>query len=168
MPEVQMPHCKAADSRNFCCNGCSFSPCAMPSMVRMVWPSASAASIRQEQTRRSSSVMLQAPQSPDAQPALEPVRPSGPRSASSMVSLGSHKNSIGSSLMVVVTWTFAMKEFPPSVGLRAARGDRGGALQQHAGDLGAIDDGAALVVDWTTGSAARRGGFFERSFIEFR
>ena len=36
MPEVQMPHWSAACSRNFCCNGCSFSPCAMPSMVRMV------------------------------------------------------------------------------------------------------------------------------------
>ena len=47
--------------------------CAMPSMVRISRPSASTASIRQEQTRRSSSVMLQAPQSPDAQPSLEPV-----------------------------------------------------------------------------------------------
>ena len=26
MPEVQMPHCSAAISRNFCCSGCSFSP----------------------------------------------------------------------------------------------------------------------------------------------
>ena len=34
MPEVQMPHCSAAISRNFCCSGCSLSPCAMPSMVR--------------------------------------------------------------------------------------------------------------------------------------
>ena len=80
----------------------------MPSMVLISWPSASAASIRQEQTRRSSSVMLQAPQSPDAQPSFEPVRPSGPRSASSMVSFGSHRNSIGSPLMVVETCSFAM------------------------------------------------------------
>src|SRR5215468_11345018 len=104
MPEVQMPHWSAACSRNFCCSGCSFSPCAMPSMVLISWPSASAASIRQEQTRRPSTVMLQAPQSPDAQPSLEPVSPSGPRSASSMVSLGSHRYSIGSPLIVVVTW----------------------------------------------------------------
>ena len=27
MPEVQMPHWSAACSRNFCCSGCSFSPC---------------------------------------------------------------------------------------------------------------------------------------------
>ena len=47
---------------------------------------ASTASIRQEQTSRSSSVMLQAPQSPEAQPSFEPVRPSGPRRTSSMVS----------------------------------------------------------------------------------
>ena len=37
MPEVQMPHCSAAISRNFCCSGCSLSPCAMPSMVRISW-----------------------------------------------------------------------------------------------------------------------------------
>ena len=78
MPEVQMPHCSAAISRNFCCNGCSFSPCAMPSMVLMSWPSASADSIRQEQTSRSSSMMLQAPQSPEAQPSFEPVNAKRP------------------------------------------------------------------------------------------
>ncbi len=78
MPEVQMPHCSAAISRNFCCSGCSFSPCAMPSMVLMSWPSASADSIRQEQTRRSSSMMLQAPQSPEAQPSFEPVNAERP------------------------------------------------------------------------------------------
>src|SRR5262245_432314 len=103
MPEVQMPHWSAACSRNFCCSGCSFSPCARPSMVRSSAPSASAASIRQEHTRRPSTVMLQAPQSPEEQPSFEPVSPSGPRSASSMVSLGSHRYSIGSPLMVVVT-----------------------------------------------------------------
>ena len=80
----------------------------MPSMVRMSRPSASADSIRQEQTSRSSSMMLQAPQSPDAQPSLEPVSASGPRKASSMVSFGSHKNSIGSPLMVVETCSFDM------------------------------------------------------------
>ena len=53
-------------------------------------------------------VMLQAPQSPEAQPSFEPVRPSGPRKASSMVSLGSQRNSIGSPLMVVETCSLAM------------------------------------------------------------
>ena len=80
----------------------------MPSMVRISRPSASTASIKQEQTRRSSSVMLQAPQSPDAQPSFEPVRPSGPRSASSMVASTSQRNSIGSPLMLVETCSFDM------------------------------------------------------------
>ena len=53
--------------------------------------------------RLSSSVIEQAPQSPEAQPSLEPVRFKVPRSASSMVSLGSQRNSIGSPLIVVLT-----------------------------------------------------------------
>src|ERR1700756_2379651 len=86
----------------------------MPSMVRISWPSASAASIRQEQTSRPSSVIEQAPQSPEEQPSLEPVRPSEPRKASSMVSYGSHRNSIGSPLTVVETCTFAIVLLPSS------------------------------------------------------
>ena len=41
-PGVQMPHCSAACSRNFCCRGCSCSPFAMPSIVVIVRSSASA------------------------------------------------------------------------------------------------------------------------------
>src|SRR5882724_8775276 len=163
MPDVQMPHCNAAISRNFCCSGCSLSPWAMPSMVRSSWPSASAASIRQEQTRRSFSVILQAPQSPDAQPSFEPVRPSGPRSASSMVSYGSHRNSAGSPLMVVDTCSFAMI----SISLSAVRGDGSRALQEHAGNLGAVDNGAALVVDRTAGGAASGRSSIQRRIVEF-
>ena len=37
-PGVQMPHCSAACSRNFCCSGCSASPLAMPSMVSIDLP----------------------------------------------------------------------------------------------------------------------------------
>src|SRR5689334_18108206 len=134
----------------------------MPSMVRSCWPSASAASIRHEQTRRSSTVMLQAPQSPEAQPSLEPVRPSGPRSASSMVSPGSHRYSIGSPLMVVVTCILAMNLLP----CRALGGDGGRALEQHAGCLDAVGDGAALVVDRTAGGAAGFRRLLQRGFIE--
>src|SRR5580698_1515632 len=136
----------------------------MPSMVPISWPSASAASIRQEQTSRSSSVMLHAPQSPEAQPSFEPVRPSGPRSASSMVSLGSHRNSAGSPLTMVVTWTLAMN----SISSGALRRDRGRALQQHAGNFGAVDDGAALVVDRTAGGATGGGGLVKGGFLEPR
>src|SRR3984893_17259815 len=162
MPEVQMPHCSAAISKNFCCSGCRRSPWAMPSMVCNSWPSASTASIRQEQTSRSSSVMLQAPQSPDAQPSFEPVRPSGPRSASSMVSPGSQRNSIGSPLMVVDTCSFVMV----SISLGALGGDRDRALQQHAGNFGAVDNGAALVVDRTAGGGAGGGRGIQSRIIE--
>ena len=146
-----MPHCSAAVSRNFCCSGCSFSPCAMPSMVPISWPSASAASIRQEQTRRSSSVMLQAPQSPEAQPSLEPVRPSGPRKRveHGVVGLAEKFRRLAVDGGGDVNLGHGLNSLP-----RALGGDRGGALQQHAGDLGAVDNGAALVVDRAAGGAA--------------
>jgi hypothetical protein len=56
-------------------------------MVLISWPCDSTASIRQEQIRRSSSVIEQAPQSPEAQPSLEPVSASGPRSEHGVVGL---------------------------------------------------------------------------------
>src|SRR5215469_15057478 len=127
----------------------------MPSMVRISWPSASAASIRQEQTSRPSRVIEQAPQSPEAQPSLEPVRPSAPRSASSMVSYGSHRNSIGSPLTVVETCTFAIVSLPS----RALGGNRNRALDENAGSFHSIGNGAALVIDGTAGGAAGFGGF---------
>src|SRR6202035_2570656 len=164
MPEVQMPHWSAACSRNFCCSRFSLPPWAMPSIVPISWPSASAASIRQEQTSRPSTVIEQAPQSPVAQPSFEPVSPSSLRSASSMVLSGSHRNSIGSPLIVVVTCSFGIL----SVSLGAFRGNCRGALQEHAGDLGAVGDGAALVVDGTAGGAAGLGGSFESRIIQLR
>src|SRR5437773_10907118 len=105
--------------------------------------------------------MLHAPQSPDAQPSLEPVRPSGPRSASSMVSLGSQRNSAGSPLMVVDTWTLAI-----SIPFGALGGDGGGALEQHAGHFGAVGDGAALVVDRTAGGGTGGSCGIERGIVE--
>src|SRR5262249_46538931 len=164
MPEVQMPHWSAACSRNFCCNGCSFSPCDMPSMVLMSWSCASTASIRQEQTRRPSSVIEQAPQSPEEQPSFEPVSPSWPRSASSIVSYGSHKNSIGSPLMVVETCTFAMM----LLSLRALSSDLRRTFQQNAGGLDPVGNGAALVIDRLASGAAGFRGCFQRLVVETR
>ena len=75
----------------------------MPSIVSIFTPSASGASTRQEQTSRPSIMTLQAPQSPEPQPSLLPVRPRSSRSTSSRVWPGSQRNSVGSPLMVVVT-----------------------------------------------------------------
>ena len=88
-PGVQMPHCRAACSRNFAAAdaACRHPPC--PRWSRRAGPSASAPSTRQEQTSRPSRMMLQAPQSPVPQPSLAPVRPSRLRSTSSSVSSGS-------------------------------------------------------------------------------
>ena len=40
----------------------------------------------------------------------------------------------------------------------ALRGDDSGAFQQHAGNLGAVGDGATLIVEWTAGGATGRAG----------
>src|SRR4051794_26885021 len=134
----------------------------MPSMVPISAPSASTARTRQAQTRRPSTVTLQAPQSPVPQPSLVPVRPSVLRSTSSRLLPGSARNSTGSWLMLVVMWVLDMGSIPP----RAGRGVGDGALQQHAGDLGAVDDGAALVVDGIAGGAAGGGGGFQRRVVQ--
>src|SRR5690606_31155621 len=55
-----------------------------------------------------------------------------------------------------------------SLSLRALRGDGGGALQQHAGDPGAVGNGAALVVDRAAGGGASPGGGIERGIVELR
>src|SRR4051794_13377862 len=134
----------------------------MPSMVPISAPSASTARTRQAQTRRPSTVTLQAPQSPVPQPSLVPVRPSVLRSTSSRLLPGSARNSTGSPLMLVVMWVLAMGSVPPRAGSR----DRHSALQQHAGDLGAVDDGAALVVDGIAGGAAGGGRLLQRCIIQ--
>src|SRR3954468_23577097 len=134
----------------------------MPSMVPISAPSASTARTKHEQTSLPSTVTLQAPQSPVPQPSLVPVRPSVLRSTSSRLLPGSARNSTGSPLMLVVIWVLAMGSVPP----RAGRRDGDGALQQHAGDLGAVDDGAALVVDGVAGGAAGGGGRFQRGIVQ--
>src|SRR5262249_38314800 len=137
-PGVQKPHCNAACSRNFCCTGCSFSPSAMPSTVVILRASASAPSIRQEQTMLPSQMTVQAPQSPELQPSLLPVRLSSSRSTSSKVCCGSQRNSTGSPLMVVETWVLAMGCLLALSG--AVKGIGGRAACQDAGDLDAIFD----------------------------
>ena len=72
----------------------------MPSMVSTRRPPTSHPSTRQEQTSRPSSMTLQAPQSPEAQPSLLPVRPSVSRSTSSSVSSVSQRNSTASPFTV--------------------------------------------------------------------
>src|SRR6516162_1557321 len=149
-PGVQKPHCSAAYSRNFCCTGCSFSPSAMPSTVVILRPSASAPSIRHEQTMWPSTMTVQAPQSPELQPSLLPVRLSSSRNTSSKVCCGSQRNSTGSPLMIVDTWVLAMGSLLALGG--AFKGDRGGSARQDAGDLDSVFDRAALVVDRLAGA----------------
>src|SRR6202035_1656393 len=151
-PGVQKPHCKAACSRNFCCTGCSFSPSAIPSTVVILWPSASAPSIRHEQTMLPSTMTVQAPQSPELHPSLLPVRFSSSRSTSSSVCCGSQRNSTGSPLMIVDTWVLAMGGL---LALSSAfKGDRGRASCEDAGDLDPVFDRAALVVDRLAGATS--------------
>ena len=85
------------------CNGCSLSPVAMPSMVSMRRPAASAPSTRHEHTNRPSTMTLHAPQSPVPQPSLAPMSPRWSRSTSSSVSSNWHRNSTSSPLIVVET-----------------------------------------------------------------
>src|ERR1700730_5590117 len=149
-PGVQKPHCNAACSRNFCCTGCNLSPWAMPSTVVILWPPASAPSIRHEQTMLPSRMTVQAPQSPELHPSLLPVRLSSSRSTSSSVCCGSQRNSTGSPLMMVDTWVLGMGGLLALGG--AFKGNRGGAACQDAGDLDAIFDRAAFVVDRLAGA----------------
>src|SRR5215475_856105 len=50
----------------------------------------------------------------------------------------------------------------------ALGGNRNRALQENAGSLDTIDNGAALVVDRTAGGAAGFGRLFERGVVELR
>src|SRR5271157_2347068 len=139
----------------------------MPSMVVIVLPSASTPSIRQEHTILPSRMIVHAPQSPEAQPSLLPVSPSTSRSVSSMVCCVSHRNSTGSPLIVVVTWCLLISV---SLSLRFAHGavERDGsyAACQHAGDLGAVFDRPALVVDRLARRARRRIELLQRFLVQ--
>src|SRR6516165_5662101 len=97
---------------------------------------------------------VQAPQSPELQPSLLPVRLSSSRSTSSKVCCGSQRNSMGSPLMIVDTWVLAMSSLLALGG--AFKGDRGRASCEDTGDLDPVFDCAALVVDRL--AYATRGG----------
>src|SRR4030095_15796939 len=131
-PGVQMPRWSAACSRNFCCSGWSFSPLARPSIVSMRRPPTSHPSTRQEQTRRPSSVTLQAPQSPEAQPSLLPVSCRVSRSTSRSVSSVSQRNSTASPFTVASIWCLAIS----SSSLGPARSGPLGASAPRARRLG--------------------------------
>ena len=88
-PGVQKPHCSASFSTKAACSGLIFSGVPSPSTVVISWPSASAASIRQEFTGSPSRSTVHAPQAPRSQTCLAPVRSRWLRSASSSVTRGS-------------------------------------------------------------------------------
>src|SRR5262249_24825392 len=93
---------------------------------------------------------VQAPQSPELQPSLLPVRFNSSRNTSSKVCCGSQRNSTGSPLMVVDTWVLAMGCLLVLGG--AFKGDRGRASCEDTGDLDPVFDRAALVVDRLAGA----------------
>src|SRR5258707_4933780 len=162
-----MPHWSAAISTNFFCKGCSWSPSAMPSMVSIFTPSASGASTRQLQTSRPLIVTLQAPQSPEPQPSLLPVSPRLSRRTSSRVWLASQRYSVGAPLMVVLTWILAILAVSPMLdSVDAIARDHRRTLQEHACYLGAVVDGAALVVDRFAGRRTGGRGGIERLVVE--
>src|SRR5262249_3504608 len=137
----------------------------MPSIVSIARPSASTASIRHEQTRRPSTITLQAPQSPELQPSLLPVRWSSSRSTSSSVSCGSHRNSVGSSLILVDTWCLLI-DAPSLTFFCALVGDHRRPPGHHARDLDPIFDGPALIVDRLAGAPRRPIEPVERRGVE--
>ena len=61
-----------------------------------------------QQTMLPSTMTVQAPQSPELQPSLLPVRFNSSRSTSSIVCCGSHRYSTGSPLMIVDTCCLAI------------------------------------------------------------
>src|SRR4029450_9221170 len=160
-PGVQMPHCSAACSRNFCWSGCNASPLASPSIVVTVRPSTSAASTRHDGTSRPSTSTEHAPQSPVVQPSFDPVTPTMSRSATSRLFSGSQRNSAGSPLIHVVTCSFAMSELPRTLG-----GDRGGPSDEHAGNRHAVRHGASLVVDRPRSGARGLSCLLQRRLVD--
>ena len=135
--------------------GAACRPCAMPSMVSIVLPSASTPSTRQEQTRRPSTVTVQAPQSPEPQPSLLPVRPSSSRSTSSSVCVGVAEEL--DRLAVDGGGDVMLRHGQCPFLARASAAMAAARFSSTPGDLGAVVDGAALVVDRLAGGAAGGG-----------
>src|SRR5215470_7182659 len=72
---------------NALCSGCSLSPSARPSTVRMRLPWAWTANIRQDLTASLSRITVHAPQMPCSQPICVPVSPHSSRMTSTSVLL---------------------------------------------------------------------------------
>ena len=127
----------------------ALAPC--PRWCRSTCRSASTPSTRQEQTSRPSTVTLQAPQSPVAQPSLVPVSPSWSRRhvEQRLLRLAQELDSIAVDGRGYVMLSPSALPRPFERNLRGAPG-------QHARDLDAIFLGAALVVDRLAGGARRR------------
>src|SRR5712691_7557435 len=143
-PGVQIPHCKAACSRNFCCKGCSLDGVASPSIVATSLPAVSTARTRQESTRTPSSKTLQAPQLPLLQPSLVPVSPRSSRRTSNRLCRGSQRKSTSSPLIRVWMCTLGMTHRLPS-------GSGNGTLQsppcQHPDEVAALLDSTAHITN---------------------
>src|SRR5712692_5110001 len=148
-PGVQMPHCKAACSRNFCCRGWSLDGLASPSIVATSFPAVSTARTRQESTNTPSSNTLQAPQLPLLHPSLVPVSPRSSRRTSNRLCRVSQRKSISSLLIRVWTCILAMTHrLPPGSG----NGTLQGPPCQHPDEMAALLDGTAHI----TNRAGRR------------
>src|SRR5262245_52959036 len=93
---------------NACCMGCSFSPSASPSTVRIFLLSACTANIRQERTGSPSTMTVHAPQIPCSQPMCVPVCPQSSRIASARVRRGSTAIAWSRPLMVRVMLDFRL------------------------------------------------------------
>src|ERR1051325_1947939 len=104
-PGVQKPHMSASTSQKACCTGCSASPFASPSTVRICLPCTSIASVEHEYTVRPSTIIVHAPHVPRSHTRLVPVRSARLRSASSSVTRGSMRRSRRLPLTVSATGT---------------------------------------------------------------
>src|SRR5262245_30801960 len=93
---------------NACCMGCSFSPSASPSTVRIFLLLACTANIRQERTGSPSTMTVQAPQIPCSQPMCVTVCPQSSLIASARVRRGSTAIAWSRPLMVRVMLDFML------------------------------------------------------------
>src|SRR5262245_16984600 len=153
-----MPHCRAACSRNFCCNGCRPSGLAMPSIVVTSCPDASTPSTQHELTRTPSRMTLQAPQLPLLHPSLLPVSPRTSRSTSNKLWRGSHRNSTSSPLSRVCTYTFVGIVLPL---LGSLNGASQRASREHSDQVSSILRCSPHVIDGASCRLCRLRGLLD-------
>src|SRR5215212_1796619 len=87
---------------NACCNGCSTSPFASPSTVRIFLPCACTANMRHDRIASPCMITVQVPQTPCSQPIWVPVCPQSSRMASTRVLRGSTRMAWSRPLIVRV------------------------------------------------------------------